>query len=1293
MTYGGFENAFVVDPLGRKGGLVLFWSSDWDVSIENYSQRHIKATIREGLLGNSWCLTCFYGHPDARKRSESWDLLKSLRPSPQMGWLCLGDFNAIMNLTEKVGGSVLIGSHMSSFSAAISSAGLVDLGDQGQRFTWSNKRKVLGSFIKERLDRAFGNVEWINMVGLFEVKSFGVSNSDHCCLEIKWGVSLRRKAPGGQIGEMIWLVLRPLLRWVAKVREESKNQEETLLNELAVQIQKEDEFNQVDLARIRSSLEGIRDEKEAVLRHQAKQIWLKEGDKNTRYFHACVNNRRKKNGIEKIRDSDGFVWEEKGDIQRAFHGYFNSLFTSSDPQSAEDSLLDFKSMVSESQNVMLTQEVNMEEVCLAVQQIDQIKAPGPDGFSSGFYKQHWDVVGLDVLGAVDNFLKSGVMPPEVNLTHIALIPKVLHPESVTEFRPISLCNVLYKIISKVLANRLKKVLPGVVGENQSAFVQGRLISDNILVAFEVLHSMSTKQRGHSNYMAVKLDMSKAYDRMEWSFVDMVMSRMGFCLQWRKWILACLTSVTYAVIVNGEPGELIVPTRGLRQGDPLSPMLFVICSEVLSFYLQQEIEKKTFRGFPFGRGSLLVSHLFFADDSLIFCRATKSDWLCIRNILAVYERQSGQMVNVDKTALYFSKHTSMATKNLMKSLIGVKEIKAYENYLGLPSLLGRSKKKSLMYIVERVKQKVNSWKNNFLSFAGREVLIKSVLQSIPTYAMQIFRFPVNLCQDLDQVFRSFWWGGRSGEKQKISWVSWERMCKAKEEGGLGIRSSPSFNEALLAKQFWRILKNPNSLVGSVMKLKYFPNSSILYAVHKASMSYAWQSILSAGVLIKSGLVWRIGDGRSVRIWKDNWLGEPLIWDENLRLHGFLEEDRVVVLMDANMGWWNMDLIAAIFPEDIASKIFRIPLYPRNGPDQLSWNGTKSGVFSVKSGYHRSLSQKRMMEASSSFRNGREGLWRSVWSLKSHASTQVFLWRVLNNALPTYSNLLSRRVITDARCPLCHKSVESLIHVMWTCDYTVKVFENSSLPIQKLSASFLDFEQLWNSALAKLTNTDLAILATTCRLIWQRRNSFLYENEFMNSLQLARYAISSTQPSVLDPSPSLPYMNSLEVWQPPEEGFIKVNWDAGINEAKNKTGMGVVIRDSTGDLLGSQALSRPIALSPTMAEAEAALSAVWFALDMGFRDIVLEGDSQLVIRDLQSEESGLTEWCGIIKEIKRVLKGCLSCQFSHVRRTGNGAAHFMAKEALKLECPQMWVEEGPDGLSLIVQRDKEAFISHR
>ena len=246
----------------------------------------------------------------------------------------------------------------------------------------------------------------------------------------------------------------------------------------------------------------------------------------------------------------------------------------------------------------------------------------------------------------------------------------------------------------MVANRLKKLLAKMIPDSQSAFLLGRLITDNILVAFETLHFLKRKTQGKLGYMALKLDMSKAYDRVEWVFLERIMRHLGIEERLIKIIMACVQSVAYAVLLNGQPVGNIKPTKGLRQGDPLSPYLFLLCAMGLQSLIHQAEMDGHIRGVAICRNGHKVSHLFFADDSVLFCRATKAECNKILEILEVYEKGSGQKINKEKTNLFFSSNTPLPLQEQIQQILGIPTIRQYKKYLGLPALVGRAKIKAL-----------------------------------------------------------------------------------------------------------------------------------------------------------------------------------------------------------------------------------------------------------------------------------------------------------------------------------------------------------------------------------------------------------------------------------------------------------------------------------------------------------------------------------------------------------------------------------------------------------------------
>ena len=258
-------------------------------------------------------------------------------------------------------------------------------------------------------------------------------------------------------------------------------------------------------------------------------------------------------------------------------------------------------------------------------------------------------------------------------------------------------------------------------------------------------------------------------------------------------------------MNGEPKGLIHPSKGLRQGDPLSLFLFLLCTEGLHGLIKQAASNRDITGFRLCRHGPKLTHLFFADDNLLFCRANSTECSKVMDLLSVYEDVSGQKINKDKTALFFSKSVTEANRQIIKGILGVREIRHYEKYLGLPSLTGKGKRASFNYIKERVWRKLQGWEGKLLSQAGREVLIKAVIQAIPTYAMGCFKLPMGLCNEIEVMIRKFWWG-QKGEKRKVHWLKWSEMTKSKNEGGMGFRDLALHNDSFLAKQACHLLQD-------------------------------------------------------------------------------------------------------------------------------------------------------------------------------------------------------------------------------------------------------------------------------------------------------------------------------------------------------------------------------------------------------------------------------------------------------------------------------------------------------
>jgi len=354
-------------------------------------------------------------------------------------------------------------------------------------------------------------------------------------------------------------------------------------------------------------------------------------------------------------------------------------------------------------------------VQIAIINLKANSAPRPDGLSALFYQKHWDIVGADILDFTLDILNNRGSPHNINNTFISLIPKVNTPTTPFDFRPISLCNVILKIITKTMANKIKFILPNITNDFQSAFVPSRLITNNALIVFETFNYIKKVRKNNNAYVGIKLDIVKAYDSIEWIFIKNTLTVMGFPPKLIQTIMLCITTVSFSIFINGTPVDPFYPTRGIRQGDPLSPYIFILCVEVLSGLISKSQHEGLIHGVSIATNALAISHLLYADDSLLFFRADPQEANVIMNILQTYQEASGQRVNLDKLEMIFSPNIAMDFKKIFQDNLPIKISEGINKYLGMPTHFGISKEHDFSFLMDMIWKKLKGWKEKSLSF--------------------------------------------------------------------------------------------------------------------------------------------------------------------------------------------------------------------------------------------------------------------------------------------------------------------------------------------------------------------------------------------------------------------------------------------------------------------------------------------------------------------------------------------------------------------------------------------------
>ncbi len=554
-----------------------------------------------------------------------------------------------------------------------------------------------------------------------------------------------------------------------------------------------DASNSEEELSILSDLHDIISKEEKFWRQRSRINWLKEGDQNTKFFHLSTLKHRANNRIFGLKKDQGVLTKEE-DISLEAASFFSSLL-SWDPcisKVDQDDIVSCIRQILQLHHNNLLQAIPFDfEVREALFSLPTDKSPGPNGFPTFFFQTYWlIIIKRNFVKAVQEFFGAKSILKEINSTFLVLIPKVPGADTLDKFRPINLCNSFYKIISKVLTLRLLKLLPLIISQQQFGFVPSRQILDSIIMVHEVIHSM---EAGKREGMLLELDMSRAYNQVDWSFLELVLKAFVFDVKSCKLISQLVTTPSLAVLVNGSPSDFFKPTRGLHQGDPLSPILFIILAECIGRLMEKKKKEGRFKGFKPSSKCTPFMHQQFVDDTIMGGEASIREAKAMKETLNTYSSGSRQLINWDKSSIFFI-NTLKERQQRISRILGCQVGKLPSTYLGLP--LGLTPSDSFWNgIMDRFNKKLVGWKGATLSQARKCQLVKSILQNFPIYALSLFTILKKYVKRMEKIQRdSLWMGTKRNKRYPL--VPWDKVFLPKKNGGLGIRKLTHINKAHL-----------------------------------------------------------------------------------------------------------------------------------------------------------------------------------------------------------------------------------------------------------------------------------------------------------------------------------------------------------------------------------------------------------------------------------------------------------------------------------------------------------------
>lgn len=1053
----------------RLGRIWILWRSGLRITPVYKSAQLISCLVLLPGQREEFVCSFIYAYNTMEERKELWEDLRSHHEAPLLKnkkWILMGDFNEVLEGEEHSGFSDLprVTSGMRDFQDAVRTCKLMDMGYQGTRFTWCNKREE--GLICKKLDRVLINEEWLHSSKAYSVFESG-GCSDHARCRIQLAVEEKKKrrpfkfsnviatvpeflplmeAQWGEYDELFHSTsamfrltkqlksLKQPLRQLSKLklgdiikktkeayRELCVCQKNTLENPSADMMR--------DEIRAQNRWQRLADMEEEYLKQKSKLFWLDSGDGNNKAFHNAVKIREVRNAIREIRCEDGSVVKDDEGIKKEAERFFTDFMTSQ-PANFEGAtyerrkdLLEFQ--CSETDCARLVREVTREEIKEVIFKMPTSKSPGPDGFTSEFFREAWSVIGNDIVVAIQSFFLKGFLPKGINSTILALIPKKEEAFGMKDYRPISCCNVLYKAISKILANRLKSLLPQCITLNQSAFITERLLMENVLLATEVVKDYH--KDNISSRCAMKIAISKAFDSVQWGFLLNMLQALGIPDQFIHWISLCVTTASFSVQINGELAGYFQSKRGLRQGCSLSPYLFVLCMNVLSRMLDKAVKDGRIGYHPRCK-NIKLTHLCFADDLMVFADGTKRSVEGILEVFEDFDKMSGLKISMEKSTLFMA-GTATTRQYEILDQFPFETGKLPVRYLGLPLLTKNMTVSDFLPLIEKIRKRINSWTSRYLSYAGRLQLIKSVITSLTNFWMAAFKLPSGCLKEIEKLCSAYLWSGPdlNGKKAKIAWKD---VCREKEEGGIGLRPLKKVNKVCCLKLLWRLLSAKSLWVNWIKTYLIRKGSIWMMKENTQGGSWMWRKILKHREIAKNLFRVELKNGRRTSFWSESWSSLGCLKD---LLNGGGQFD-LGISLSAGVAEClrhrrrNHRMVLLNKIEDEIEKFKRSWVSEEDVPLWKDGKGRFKRQFSSKDTWEI-IREKHVLCSWS----------ETVWFKHATPKYSFILWIASHDRLSTGDRMRYWNANVDTSCILCQDPMETKEHLFFECTYSTVIWK--------------------------------------------------------------------------------------------------------------------------------------------------------------------------------------------------------------------------------------------------------------